>query len=268
MRDALDAAWGDFPVGDLDWLRYTGSARPDAGWVNSCLAAGLIVTFIQESYPSRSSEGFDVGVADCRFAEARAREVHPGVRSIAVVVSDGNGADNWDASEYGRGWQSVATLPFFAYGAVPICESFARGAPASLGTWVPETWGQGTLMSQVVGPSPVADTDLNHVHADYTGGAAVPARKGRSVIYREDKADGTHDYCLPGAADMVSVPEAVGAGHAINGDIVVPIKTVERIAMGVALKKSFQAASGAAPAADLSSVKSAAAALQAELAKL
>ena len=186
MRDALDAAWGDFPVGVLDWLRYTGSARPDAGWVNACLAAGLNVTFIQESYSTRSSEGYDVGVADCRYAEARAREVHPGVRSIAVVFSDGNYADAWDASEYGRGWSDTATLPFFGYGAHGVLDSgltgAQRGRGAALlvlgndgqpGRWVPETWGPTNLIGQVVAPSPVANTDLNHVHADYTGGSST-----------------------------------------------------------------------------------------------
>lgn len=171
MRDALDAAWGDFPADvGLDWLRYTGPARPTPEWCAAAAAAGRL-TFIRESYSTRSQEGYDAGRADCIEAEARAREVHPGVESIAVVVSDGNYADDWDASEYGRGWASAATLAFFPYGAVPICDSFNRGALDSpwclRGTWVPETWGWGTLLSQVVGWSPVGNTDLNHVRAPY-----------------------------------------------------------------------------------------------------
>lgn len=175
----LDAAWGDFPTIDVgyDWARYTGNARPDAAWVATVLTHSR-VTFIQESYSTRSSEGYDVGVADCRYAEQRAREVHPGVESIAVVVSDGNGADNWDASPYGQGWADAATIPFFPYGAQPICESFLRGAAQSRlclgGTWVPETWGQGTFMSQLVTASPLANTDLNTVHAAYYPVAPTP----------------------------------------------------------------------------------------------
>lgn len=154
MRDALDAAWGDFDPGTThDWLRYTGSARPTTDWVNACLAAGLIVTFIQEAYSTRSSEPYGVGVADCRYAEQRAREVHPGVRSLAVCASDGNYADVWDASEYARGWSDAASLPFFPYGAHGVIDSFLAGAQAGRGAhllvigndglpgrWVPETW--------------------------------------------------------------------------------------------------------------------------------
>lgn len=169
---------------NLDALVYTGSARPTQEWVNHCRELGIIVTFIQETVSTRSQQGFDAGVYDCQYAEARAKELgHTG--SIAYVVSDGSWSDVWDASEYGRGVQSVATLPFFSYGAVPICESFNRGAPRSLGTWVPETWGVGTLLTQVVGSSPVADTDLNHVHADYTGTPApapIP-KKEESDMY-------------------------------------------------------------------------------------
>lgn len=172
MRDALDAAWGDFPTDDVgyEWLRYTGSARPDGEWCHAVTQHSRL-TFIHERYSTRSQEGFGAGLEDCRVAEARAREVHPGVESIAVAVSDGDGADNWDASEYGKGWAAAATLHFFPYGAVPICESFLTGAAGSPfrldGTWVPETWGNGTFLSQVVGTSPVANTDLNHAHKAY-----------------------------------------------------------------------------------------------------
>ncbi len=172
-------------------LVYTGNARPDQGYIDSLRSAGITVTFIMETYSQRSQAGFQAGVLDCQFAEQRARERgHNG--SIAVVVSDGNGADNWDASQYGAGWQSVATLPFFSYGAQPICESFNRGAPRSLGTWVPSTWGQGTLMSQLVVQSPVAGTDLNTVHADYTGGTVpVPptAKDDDMPLYITKKSD-------------------------------------------------------------------------------
>jgi hypothetical protein len=194
MRKALDAAWGDFPTEDVgyDWLRYTGNARPSREWC-AAVSQHSRLTFIQETYSTRSQEGFQAGVYDCQFAEPRARAVHPGVESIAVVVSDGNYADNWDASEYGRGWASVATIAFFPYGAVPICESFIRGATSVLnlgGTWVPETWGAGTFMSQVVGYSPVADTDLNDVWAPYWPAATPPA----PVPTSQEEDDGMRVY--------------------------------------------------------------------------
>lgn len=172
MRDALDAAWGDFPTDDVgyDWLRYTGPARPTAAWC-AAVARHSRITFIYESTSTWSQQGYAAARSACIEHEARAREVYPGVESMAVVVSDGNGADRWDASECGRGWASVATLPFFPYGAVPICESFIQGArPSSLNlgvTWVPETWGVGTGLSQVVGFSPIPNTDLNRVRAPY-----------------------------------------------------------------------------------------------------
>lgn len=197
LRDALDAAWGEFPTEDIgyDWLRYTGNARPDAGWV-SAVTQHSRVTFIQETTSTRSQQGFLAGVYDCQFAEPRARAVHPNVESIAVVVSDGWRGDVWDCSEYGRGWASVATIAFFPYGAVPICESFIVGAgssPLNLGgTWVPETWGAGTLMSQVVGPSPIDNTDLNHVWAPYypTTPIIAPSWKDYDMHIGVNKAEG------------------------------------------------------------------------------
>lgn len=188
MRDALDAAWGDFPTVDVgyDWLRYTGTARPTAAWVSAVVPYAR-VTFVQESYSTRSSEGYAVGVIDCRYAEQRAREVHPGVESIAVVVSDGNNGDLWDASEYARGWSDTATIPFFPYGDQPICESFLRGAHGLVlnGTWVPATWGTGTFLTQLVTPSPIANTDLNTVHQPYWPVTATPSPAPRPPTPKE-----------------------------------------------------------------------------------
>lgn len=182
MRDALDAAWGSFPPdAGYDWLRYTGPARPDDAWCALAAHHGRL-TFIYESTSTWSQCSAAEAAATCREHERRAREVYPKVESMAVVVSDGNWADNWDASECGRGWASAATLPFFPYGAVPICDSFNRGAMSSplclRGTWVPETWGHGTLLSQSVGASPIDNTDFNTVRAPYwqiTPDAPLPA---------------------------------------------------------------------------------------------
>lgn len=183
LRDAVDAAWGDFPTWDvgLDWLRYTGNARPSSEWVQLVIRHSR-VTFIFETVSTRSQEGRPAGLMDCAWAEPRALEVHPQVASIAVVVSDGNWRDNWSAYDYGYGYGERATIAFFPYGAKPICQSFLDGARAALaarnrldllmdGDWVPETWGAGTLMSQVVGYSPIDNTDLNNVWAPYWPGS-------------------------------------------------------------------------------------------------
>lgn len=173
------------PLG-LGVLPYTGNARPDQAWVDTCRAYGVpILWFTQETIGTRSQQGGLAGVYDCQFAEARARERgHTG--PIAVVVSDGTAQDAWDASEYGRGWASVATLRFFPYGALGVCASFLTGASGSpflvVGEWVPETWGAGRIASQVVGPSPVPDTDLNHVHVDL-GAFPGPLQGGSDVLF-------------------------------------------------------------------------------------
>ncbi len=171
-RNALDFVTapdpGELARLELDALVYTGNARPSQAWVDKARALGVTVTFVQETTSTRSQQGYQAGRLDCIFAETRAKERgHAG--SIAVVVSDGSWVDAWDCSAYGAGWQSAATLPFFPYGSVGCCESFNRGAPKSLGTWIPETWGSGTLLTQIVGPSPIPDTDHNIAHADYTG---------------------------------------------------------------------------------------------------
>jgi len=178
VRNALDFETPPAPAElarqGLDALVYTGNARPSLEWVTEARSLGVTVTFIQETVSTRSQGQHGFGIVDCQFAERRAKELgHTG--SIAVVVSDGSWVDAWDCSAYGAEWQSVATLPFFSYGSVGCCESFNRGAPRSLGTWIPATWGAGTLMTQIVGPSPIAGTDLNIVHADYTGTGATPA---------------------------------------------------------------------------------------------
>ncbi len=157
---------------------YTGNARPSQGWFDEGRAKGVApLWMIQETISSRSQQGFQAGVFDCEFAEGRARERgHDG--ALAVVVSDGNGRDAWDASGYGQGWASVATLRFFAYGAVGVIATFESGAACPLlipGGWIPETWGHGVVASQLVGPQAAISTahDLNDVFYDF-GTQPVP----------------------------------------------------------------------------------------------
>lgn len=166
----------------LGFAPYTGAARPSDDWLAE--NGDLVDWFVQETYSTRSSEIPSQGGPDCVYAEAVARAHPMAGQRIAVVVSDGNSGDTWDASQYGLDWANAATIPFFPYGDDPICASFIagalRGAGAPLlvlgddgrpGDWLPSTWGYGTIATQVVGPSPVPGTDLNHVHISF---GAVP----------------------------------------------------------------------------------------------
>lgn len=227
MRDAVDFMSAPDPgllkQLDLDALPYTGNARPSAEWFAQMQANGLPVRcMIQETISTRSQQGFQAGVYDCQFAEQRSREVNPDVQSIAVVVSDGNGADRWDASQYGAGWASVATLRFFPYGALGVTASFlagAKGSPRSIdGEWVPETWGAGRLISQVVGASPVPNTDLNRVHADYTGGS--PIEEDDVKLYQSPSGI----FVVDGLNTVDLAPSEVGAYEFTTGGPPVPIE--------------------------------------------
>ena len=184
MRNAIDFSYAR-PTPEtvaalgLDILVYTGPARPDKAYLDAMRAAGVAVTLVQESDPNRSQQGFAAGVADAQYADSRADEVdHQG--SIAYVVSDGSAGDPSSGADqiaqYAAGVQSVSRRPFFFYGNQYATDAALRGAPQALGSWVPSTWGTGSLLTQEANvASPVADTDLNTVHADYTGSAPVPA---------------------------------------------------------------------------------------------
>lgn len=175
-RDAVDFVTAPDPAelaaAGLEGWPYGGSGRPSQAWFDDCRARGLNPSvMVYESYSTRSQLDARFGAWDCQNHEARAREVgHTGAN--AVAVSDGNGADAWDASAYGQGWASVATMPFFAYGAVGVIRSFEQGAAGSLlipGGWVPETWGSGAIASQLVGTKANLSTphDLNRVFHDF-----------------------------------------------------------------------------------------------------
>lgn len=177
----------------LDAASYSGSARVPAAWLAELTSYGRRMLMIQETYSTRSQEGFSAGQADCLFAEARSDEIgYSADLPIAVVVSDGNYADSWDCSEYARGWISVARRKFFPYGALGVISSFHAAARASGsvlwidGEWVPITWGSGRLIQQLVTEPPIPGTDMNTVVGDWTGGGVTPAvpTAEDSVLYK------------------------------------------------------------------------------------
>lgn len=178
MRAAIDFSFARPSVQDLishelDVLCYTGSARPDAGYFADLRAAGIAVTLVQESDPNRSQQGYSAGVEDARFADSRADEVgYPRSASIAYVVSDGSAGDPSSGgdqiAEYARGVVETSMRKVFWYGNVYATSAAMSGAPHSLGTWIPSSWGTGTLLTQEANiASPIGDTDLNTVHAPY-----------------------------------------------------------------------------------------------------
>lgn len=178
MRNAIDASYArptidELVQHELDILVYTGPARPDKAYFDALREAGIAVTLIQESDPNRSQGGYQFGVADAVFADQRADEVgYPKSASIAYVVSDGsarNPSSGGDQiAEYARGVIETSDRPVFWYGNEYATSAAMRGAPKSLGTWIPSSWGTGSLLTQEANtPSPIGDTDLNTVHAPY-----------------------------------------------------------------------------------------------------
>lgn len=208
MRDGVDGITEYAPQllvdHDLDPFSYTGNARFSQGFFDEAAALGHpVVLMVQETYSTRSQEGYQSGVYDAQFAEQRARE--RGWRGpIAYVVSDGNGADRWSSHEYARGIGDASTLGFYilGYGADGVLEDFAPGVRASAGAsrlflgtdgdgarWVPETWGPNNAIGQVVGPSPIPDTDLNHVTVELAPRAPVQEDDGMDLITTTDNGN-------------------------------------------------------------------------------
>lgn len=199
MRAAIDFSFARPSVQDLishelDVLCYTGSARPDAGYFADLRAAGIAVTLVQESDPNRSQQGHGAGVEDARFADSRADEVgYPRSASIAYVVSDGSAGDPSSGgdqiSEYARGVVETSVRPVFWYGNVYATDAAMSGAPNSLGTWIPSSWGTGSLLTQEANiASPIGDTDLNTVHAPYGAwGHDTPTPANPFLEYQMDE---------------------------------------------------------------------------------
>jgi hypothetical protein len=188
---------------NVDPIPYTGPARPPIYWFDAMRAAVHVPPcMIFENISTWSQGGYAAGSQTCPTHEGRAREVgHTG--SMMVVVSDGS---KWDPNygreniiECGRGWSDRATMPFFPYGNVFCCEAFLEGARAGRGAhlvmagvgggpdaMIPETWGFGSIASQLVSPSPIPNTDLDIVHIDDLTGGHPQAGPGAPDLYQEE----------------------------------------------------------------------------------
>jgi hypothetical protein len=181
---------------DCDALFYVGVSRPDQVYCDSLSAVGLHWTMIFETLPDRSQQGYQAGVYDAQFSDARAdQRNYSRDAAIAVVVSDGNRyspSTGGDAiADYAEGWARTCLRPIFFYGnryAVDHAIAGARRAPTPHllagprgdGGWVPSSWGADPERDPIVQEanlvSPLVGTDLNSVHGDYHGAPApVPA---------------------------------------------------------------------------------------------
>jgi hypothetical protein len=69
--------------------------------------------------------------------------------------------------------------------------------------------------------------------ASLGAGAPTPDQPRSDVIYREENGK----FWEMGLGDYVELPQNVGLGAALNGVTVVPIKTIERVAMGLSAQK-------------------------------
>lgn len=178
MKDAVDFSFArpaaaDLVAAGVDAIFYTGPARPDKGYVDGLRAAGVGVCLVQESDPNRSQQGEAAGIADALYADGRADDLgYPVTCAIGYVVSDGS-RDNPNAggdqiAAYAAGVAETTKRPVFFYGNQYACDAAMHGAPGALGTWIPSTWGTGTLLTQEANkPSPIDQTDLNTAHAPY-----------------------------------------------------------------------------------------------------
>jgi hypothetical protein len=149
-------------------------------------------TWIFETDPLRSQQGYQAGVYDAQFFEARVAErgYSPTLPAM-VCVSDGTsrnpdyGADQ--IAQYGRGWADTTSRPLCGYGNRYCVTAFNAGIPgsrllASSGGWLPIPWGgnsgQDAIGQDANTPSPIGNTDLNRVWVDWFDAppAPVPAQ--------------------------------------------------------------------------------------------
>lgn len=177
LRDAFDAvvqpSLDEVVAADLDPLGYSGNGLWSPDWYADARARGYAPhALIFEANPTYSQGGAGAGAQGVAFQEARGDKVaHDG--SNAIAVSDGNFADAWDCGPFAQAWAAGARRPFFPYGSVACCRSFrdaVRGHPLLIdGDWIPETWGQASLIVQTVGQQAPISTphDFDIVLAPY-----------------------------------------------------------------------------------------------------
>ena len=177
-------------AGYRDVLCYLGNPRlsndacPDASYLDVMRAAGIRLTFIYETDPNRSQQGYDVGVQDAQFSDQRARERgYPDDGPFYVCASDGSANDPNSGADaiagYARGWAATTRRKLGAYGNRYAVDAFVSGLPVDRrmvpgrdGGWVPTTWGVDPardLLGQDPNVKMIGDTDHNYIYADWWG---------------------------------------------------------------------------------------------------
>jgi hypothetical protein len=133
----------------------------------------------------------------------------------------------------------------------PLSEDQAHWL-GEIGRWLESEWDIPNVQYRGV---PLTDADNFHGHVNHrdlhpnpdglsvaewaqvTINVQLGPRKDQDVVFLEE----TGTYWVMGFGDYVELPKSVGIGAALNGAAVVPIKTAERIAMGIAAEKQAKA---------------------------
>lgn len=226
----------------FDLLGYLGVSRPNPGEIAGWAAAGSVFTFIWETDPNRSQQGWNAGIYDAVYGNDRADGVgYPLEANLAWVVSDGNarspdsGGDR--IADYADALVRQSKRPVGPfYGNRYAVDAAIRGArrsgrpfvagPDGDGGWLPHTWGADPSRDPIIQEpnigSPIPGTDLNSVHHDYRtagpGPAPAPALpEGDNVIYNEVLDDGeTHRYWQDDFGGLVQLPDSVAIAAAFQ----------------------------------------------------
>jgi hypothetical protein len=183
MTLAADFSWTHPDPAELvannisDCLLYCGPAMPDNGYIQQLLAAGLSVTFIEETRQDPYVGGYDAGVARVRYAEGRVVAAgYPADCTIVYVLSDQNVAMPGAAQEamvadHARGIDDATTRPaWMGYGNRTAIDAARTTSPKMLYSWVPATWrydATDTLVQQI--GSPINGTDVNVIQTPNWG---------------------------------------------------------------------------------------------------
>lgn len=227
----------DLLATDRDALTYVGNVRPPAEWLARCRELGVNVCFIFETTGNRAQEGYQAGVYDAQFSDARTDQIgYPREASVCYVVSDGNRFDPFSGgdriAEYGRGIATTSLRPFFFYGnryavdhaiagARSVVPSRLLAGPNGDGGWLPVPWGADPTRDLIGQESniapPIPGTDENSVYHDYAA-SSTPAQLRRSP-------DVPYVMSTPGQADVL-VDGEIGEVYEVDGPGTLPIVPV------------------------------------------
>lgn len=155
---------------------YLAAAMPPASYIESVLAAGISVQFIDEgaTAPYAVADPYGDGYARARAAEAKLAGLYPPECWIVYVLSDENvstpGSGDPRVTRHAAGIDTGTTRPgWVGYSNRNGIDAARSVAPKMRASWVPRTWGADSsdALVQEIG-SPVDGLDLDTIQiADY-----------------------------------------------------------------------------------------------------